>query len=105
MGLKKFPTKGGWVHADIHLRNRYPIGDEGLQACKNLITGGQPDGFEFGLIEQHGDRLKMITRLRFKCSDCELRFATPEKALLHKMEVHDGGPTTDGEDRFLGGAK
>jgi len=59
---KQYPTAEGWIYAKLTLSSAEALGDEGIAAMKDLMSGGETGAHEFPVLEQHGKTIKAIYR-------------------------------------------
>ena len=57
----KYPPSEGWLHMDLYLSNAKALGEAEIKKLV-LPKGEDPALTEWGLIEQHGKRLKVVVR-------------------------------------------
>lgn len=69
MTTTKFPAKEGWIRMDGTLTKATPLSEDEI---KNLVSMNKVDDYEWGKVEQHGKKLKVIMRHKSKNSSLNI---------------------------------
>lgn len=60
---EQYPANEGWLTMELTLNSKKPLGEDQI---KKLVTFGHTDSYEFGPIEQYGNKVKAILRSKLK---------------------------------------
>lgn len=60
MSKAKYPTSEGWLHIKMEITTAKPRSEEEIK--KIAAFGRPPEAYEWGLVEQHGKKVKVIYR-------------------------------------------
>jgi len=55
----QYPASEGWIRMELIMSSKKPLGED---AIKKLATHGNAQGYEFGLVEQYGAKIKVVMR-------------------------------------------
>lgn len=59
MSKSKFPPKEGWITMKFTMTTKKPLSEKEIM---ELASFGNPDKYEFGVVEQYGARIKVVAR-------------------------------------------
>lgn len=62
MSKARFPTSAGWLHMKLEMKTSTPRSEADIKTM--VLMGRSPEAVEFGLVEQHGKKIKVVMRDR-----------------------------------------
>lgn len=61
--LKAYPKSEGWIYITATMNDKTPMSENEI---KEIFSFGKPADYEFGPIEQHGNKIHLVSRHKDK---------------------------------------
>lgn len=72
--LKQFPKSDGWIYISATMTDKTPMSEIEI---KEIFSFGKPADYEFGPIEQHGNKIHLVSRHKNKKSASSIAHFSP----------------------------